>query len=177
LKRHPDSQCDALKSVDVDILRCRPDRLDLRFCVRGAIGSLLLPPPGEPGRADQLWRHTCFEAFIRASGIGPYFEFNFSPSRQWGAYSFEAYRSGMQIFDGFRTPGVEVHTNDDTCKLAAVLELSCLSRAADWYLGLSAVIEERNGRMSYWALAHPPGKPDFHHADCFALKLPAPWSA
>jgi hypothetical protein len=22
-------------------------------------------------------------------------------------------------------------------------------------------------------LAHPPGKPDFHHSDCFALELPA----
>jgi hypothetical protein len=44
---------------------------------------------------------------------------------------------------------------------------------APWLLGLSAVIEEMNGRLSYWALAHPPGKPDFHHADCFALELPA----
>ena len=41
-------------------------------------------------------------------------------------------------------------------------------------LGLSAVIEETDGTKSYWALAHPPGKPDFHHKDCFALTLPAP---
>jgi hypothetical protein len=34
------------------------------------------------------------------------------------------------------------------------------------------VIEERNGRKSYWALAHPPGEPDFHHPACFALELP-----
>ena len=39
-------------------------------------------------------------------------------------------------------------------------------------LGISAVIEEQDGRLSYWALAHPPGKPDFHHRDCFALRLP-----
>jgi hypothetical protein len=115
--------------------------------------------------------------FLRAPVIGIYYEFNFSPSRQWAAYSFEAYRSGMQIFDEFRTPGVEVHTNDNTCKLAAVLELGCLSLTTEWYPGLSAVIEEKNGRMSYWALWHPPGKPDFHHADCFALELPAPLSA
>jgi hypothetical protein len=44
-------------------------------------------------------------------------------------------------------------------------------------LGLSAVIEEKDGTKSYWALAHPPGKPDFHHKDCFALTLPAPSSA
>ena len=40
-------------------------------------------------------------------------------------------------------------------------------------LGLSAVIEEADGNVSYWALAHPPGKPDFHHSDCLALELPA----
>ena len=40
-----------------------------------------------------------------------------------------------------------------------------------WRLGLSAVIEDTNGHKSYWALAHPPGKPDFHHADCFAYEL------
>jgi hypothetical protein len=25
-------------------------------------------------------------------------------------------------------------------------------------------------------LAHPPGKPDFHHSDCFALELPAAYT-
>jgi len=33
------------------------------------------------------------------------------------------------------------------------------------------VIEARDGRISYWALNHPTNKPDFHHADGFALKL------
>ena len=37
--------------------------------------------------------------------------------------------------------------------------------------GLSAVIEDPNGVLSYWALRHPPGKPDFHHPDTFALEI------
>jgi hypothetical protein len=41
-----------------------------------------------------------------------------------------------------------------------------------WRLGLSAVLEEKDGTKSYWALAHPnPDKPDFHLADCFTAKL------
>jgi hypothetical protein len=43
-----------------------------------------------------------------------------------------------------------------------------------WDYGLCAVIEERDARLSYWALAHPPGRPDFHHPACFAATLPAP---
>jgi hypothetical protein len=38
-------------------------------------------------------------------------------------------------------------------------------------MGLSAVIEERDGMLSYWALRHAPGKPDFHRRDGFALEL------
>ena len=56
--------------------------------------------------------------------------------------------------------------------LAATIDLSGLPKGV-WRVGFSAVIEERDGTMSYWALAHPPGKPDFHHRDCFALELPA----
>ena len=41
-------------------------------------------------------------------------------------------------------------------------------------LALSSVIEELDGTKSYWALAHPPGQPDFHHPACFAATLPAP---
>jgi len=41
-----------------------------------------------------------------------------------------------------------------------------------WLAGLSAVIEEPTGAISYWALAHPSDKPDFHHPDSFILELP-----
>ena len=38
-------------------------------------------------------------------------------------------------------------------------------------LALAAVIEEEGGRLSYWALRHAAGKPDFHHPEAFALEL------
>ena len=47
----------------------------------------------------------------------------------------------------------------------------------DCAMGLSAILEEKGGTISYWALAHPEGKPDFHAAACFAAELPAPGAA
>jgi hypothetical protein len=43
-----------------------------------------------------------------------------------------------------------------------------------WELGLAAVLEEKDGTKSYWALAHPgeSEKPDFHDPVCFAAHLP-----
>ena len=68
-------------------------------------------------------------------------------------------------------PQITVTTSPDRLDLQAMITLD-LPPTALWRLGLSAVIEETSGRLSYWALAHPSGRPDFHHADCFTLELP-----
>ncbi len=169
LRLHPDSLCAAATQIEADIARPRPGSLILSYVVSGRIGDLLMPPVAAPARADELWQHTCFEAFVRPSAGPGYCEFNFSPSTQWAAYQFSGYRSGMRIATGIDAPRIEVRTNAESYTLQVELQLDGLS--SPLHLGLSAVLEETNGRKSYWALVHPPGKPDFHHADCFALEL------
>src|SRR5580692_2223918 len=169
LRLHPDSRCVAATHVEADIARPRPGSLVLSFIVSGRIGDLRMPPVVAAARADELWRHTCFEAFVRPSTGSAYYEFNFSPSTQWAAYQFSSYRSGMRDATEIAAPRIEVRSTAESYTLQASLELDGLS--PPWRLGLSAVLEETNGRKSYWALAHPPGKADFHHADCFALEL------
>ena len=169
LRLHPDSLCAAAKRIEVDIARPRPGSLILSYVVSGRIGDLRVPPVVAAARADELWRHTCFEAFIRASTGSAYYEFNFSPSTQWAAYQFSGYRSAMRDATEIAAPRIEVRSTAESYTLQAALEFDGLS--SPFNLGLSAVLEEANGRKSYWALAHPPGKADFHHGDCFALEL------
>ncbi|MGD0193103.1 MAG: DOMON-like domain-containing protein [Rhizomicrobium sp.] len=166
---HPDSYCDAVFRIEVDVLRPQPNELVLRYLVTGRIGDLLLPPGNFAGRADELWRHTCFEAFVLATPPA-YFEFNFSASRQWAGYAFEGYRSGMRNAYVPAAPRIGTKISDSELEVDVVLERLPLSEACR--IGLCAVVEETNGRKSYWALAHLRGKPDFHHADGFALTLP-----
>jgi hypothetical protein len=178
LKLHPDSRCTAVTGIDVDVARPRPGNLVLRYIVTGKIGDLRLPPVTAPARADELWQHTCFEAFVRATAGAAYYEFNFAPSTQWAAYRFGAYRHAMSVAGEVSAPRIDARSSGGLYELEASLALegmSGLPSEAAWRLGLSAVIEEAGGRKSYWALAHPPGKADFHHADCFACELPAPW--
>lgn len=166
LKLHPDSVCEAATAIDVDIARSGPDRLALRYHVTGRIGDIITPAPAPAERTDGLWQHTCFEAFLSADAA--YLELNFSPSTQWAAYRFDGYRAGMreaEITPPIIRPLVGAHTFE--------LEASVtLPNDGARRLGLSTVIEETNGRKSYWALAHPPGKADFHHPDSFAHELP-----
>jgi hypothetical protein len=174
LRLHPDSRCLAAARVEVTVARPRPDHLVLSYIVTGKISDVRMPPVVPAPRADELWRHTCFEAFVRAASGPSYYEFNFAPSTQWAAYRFDSYRNGMRVAAEIDAPQIEVRSSPDSYTLQASLELDRLpdlSRQGSWRLGLSALIEDRSGGMSYWALAHPPGKPDFHHADSFALEF------
>lgn len=175
LSLHPESRCAAATGIDVDATRPGPGELVLRYAVTGAIGDLRLPPAMLPTRVDDLWKHTCFEAFIAPADGAGYFEFNVSPSLQWAAYRFSGYREGMAQAENIAEPDIELKLDPGRLEIRAHL---CLppggdAARADWRVGLSAVIEEKSGVISHWALAHPPGKADFHHADAFTLSLPA----
>lgn len=174
LTLHPDSRCAAVSRIDVEALRPRAGVLALRYVVGGRADGLRLPPPAAPERVDELWRHGCFEAFVRAASGEAYYEFNLAPSTAWAAYRFTDYRSGMAAADGMEAPRILGRADDAGYVLHAELalgELPDLPADAPWRLGLSAVIEAADGGLSYWALAHPPGKPDFHHPDGFAIEL------
>jgi len=171
LRLHPDSLCLAAAHVEVEVARPRAGSLMLSYVVTGKIGDLRLPPVSAAARTDALWRHTCFEAFVRHVPGEAYYEFNFAPSTQWAAYRFDRYRSGMRVATEISAPRIDVQSAPERYTLHAVLDLSRLPHDAAWRLGLAAVIEETSGRKSYWALAHPPGKPDFHHSDCFACEF------
>ena len=168
LKLHPTSRCGAVREIAVEARRLDRTTLRLAYRASGTMADLLIPSPARPARTDALWQHTCFETFLRAPADGGYLEFNFAPSTEWAAYAFSGYRSAMEIVAD-ASVSIEAEATDDALTLIATLE--GLPDDAGWRLGLSAVMEEKSGRRSYWALAHPPGKPDFHHSDCFALEL------
>ena len=172
LVKHPATAAHAVRSIEVDVSRVERAELTLRFRVAGKIDELLLGESAPPIRTDELWRHTCFEAFLQLRT--GYCEFNLSPSSQWAAYGFDDYRSGMALLD-IPAPAIRTEVGDDQLVLRALVDLAGLDSldiGASWQLALAAVIEDKDGRLSYWALAHPAEQPDFHHRDCFQLQLP-----
>ena len=170
LVAHPATPPKAIKDVQAQLLLSGPCELWMEFHVRSG-EDLLLPEEKPPERADGLWETTCFELFVDPHDAPGYLEFNFSPSLQWAAYGFEGYRTGMRELP-FRDPEICLFGSDQHLSLAveAFPELP----AGALKLGLSAVIEEADGTKSYWALAHPAEKPDFHHPAGFVLDLPTP---
>jgi hypothetical protein len=167
LTAHPEFPSQAVCGIEIEIARPSPGVLSLTYILTGDMSAVVLPPPAPPRRTDELWRATCFEAFLRPDAGEAYAEFNFAPSTQWAAYRFAGYRGGMAPLD---IAPLEI----DVLTAAKSVELRVsIPAAASARLAISAIIEETSGHKSYWALAHPPGRPDFHHAAGFAYELPA----
>jgi hypothetical protein len=177
LRHHVDDLPAADFKIAYHVARSVADLVTVEFSVSGAVDALSLPPWSRALRADGLWNHSCFEVFIRPGDGAPYAEFNFAPTGGWAAYQFDATRVGMRNLAGIGDPIVEAESTDATYRLRAQFDLGRIaefSEAQIWQLGVSAVIEDKVGTKSYWALAHPPGKPDFHHNACFAQALKRP---
>jgi hypothetical protein len=173
---YPTTPTDAVRGIDVCVERAQSGALVFRYVLRAEMLHVRVPPLARAARADGLWKHTCFEAFIAPAGASDsYYELNFSPSRQWAIYSFEAYRHGMSPVDAMAPPALALRHFDDRLELDATLGLTDLEEfqaARTLKLAVTAVVEDDSGTLSYWALKHAPGKPDFHHPDGFVLELP-----
>jgi hypothetical protein len=138
------------------------------FGVGAPAAKFVVPEATESERADDLWQATCFETFLRAEGQKSYQEWNFAPSTQWAAYDFTDYRDGRTEAN-VTPPYIRTEDNLTWWGLGATIAVPA---DQDWQLGLSAILEEKDGTKSYWALAHPEGdKPDFHDPVCFAARL------
>ena len=177
---HPETPTEAVRGIAARVSRT-PGKLAVSYVLDGALDRLRVPAPRAPRIADRLWQHTCCEIFVASKGMPAYYEFNLSPSGEWAACAFDGYRSraGEARAEGL-APEIAVRGSASMLELDAVIRLDRLSKlrsGAPLVLALSAVVEDSDGDLSYWALRHPPGKPDFHHAEAFALELAAPTTA
>jgi hypothetical protein len=165
-----------IHSIDVRVVRSEQNVLALAYQLTGDLAQVHVSLGDAEQAARPLWQHTCCEIFIRRAGLEPYHEFNFAPSGAWAAYAFERYRDGAPVQDNALDPEIRVQCSGGAMELEAVIRLERLSplhARSRLAIALAAVIEDRGGALSYWALSHPPGKPDFHHPRAFALELEA----
>jgi hypothetical protein len=173
LTAHPSTPNDDVRSLAVQLRAEQPDILVFQYSLVADMSRVRVPRSGAGERADALWKHTCFEAFVAAKDAPGYHEFNFSPSGDWAVYRFSAYREGMSPAEIGRAPEISVRRRDDGLELESAVRIGHLADLDVRHLrvALAAVVEDDHGRLSYWGLQHAPGKPDFHHSNGFALEL------
>lgn len=153
----------------------RAGMVTVAFRLQGDLANLDLPraPAATASvRGDQLWRRSCFECFLAATGEEGYCEVNFCPDGCWNVYRFPGYRRGMS------------EVADASLQLKIAGDLESLDLAARFRLpeefcdrrplqaALSAVLLHGDGARSYWALAHLGDEPDFHDRRSFLYRVP-----
>lgn len=135
-----------------------PQGCDAEFRLDGGAQAIILPPPATPERMDNLWQTTCFEIFWQPIGGTAYREFNLSPSGRWAAYDFDSFRDGMRDAP-VAAMSLACSHDDYGLVLRASIAADLPSPAQ---VALNAIVEHRDGGKQYWALAFPPGPPEFH---------------
>jgi hypothetical protein len=174
---HPATPAPVVRSVEAWAARTAGGDLALAYRLRGDMVRLRIPPPAAPERAESLWEHSCFEAFIGIAGEPAYHEFNFSPSGEWASYAFAAYRQPAHLPTPLPAPQLTSRLTAGRLELEVLIAAAALpekAAAATLQVGLAAVVEAADvidGSHSYWALHHPASRPDFHQRDGFRLEL------
>ncbi len=173
---HPATRCDAIRRLTAAIGRSSADgQLRFSYRIEGSIAGLRLPDAGTPERADSLWQHSCFEAFLQTDGTDSYHEFNFAPSGGWAVYRFHARRDGRES-PALPAPRIRMRRSAESFDMnvsVAVSGLPEFRRPVALRAGLAAVIEDARGLLSYWALAHHSPQPDFHDPAAFSIAVAA----
>ncbi|MFC4255780.1 hypothetical protein GRI97_13415 [Altererythrobacter xixiisoli] len=172
LQSHPGFPPAAIKTIEARIIGADADWLRVRWRIEGS-DRLVVPPFGGKGRADGLWQTTCFELFLRPEGGGGYCEFNLSPSERWNIYDLDGYRAGLRERPAPREPQCSMRLGSSFAIFDAAIPMAAVPSGIS-AMGLCAVMEERGGVKSYWALQHPQAEPDFHDPACFAAQLAPP---
>ncbi len=185
----------------VRVLEAHVDWLDdrvLRFQYRltAELGRIRMPGRRAPRQADELWKHTCFEAFValatdiaEGAGFAPragaatpvtsagYRELNFAPSTEWAVYAFDGYRTGMLPVTMQQPPDIRVEASAERLHVDARVDTRTLFARNEseprpkLRIALAAVIEDGSGTITHWALKHAPTKADFHHPAGFILEV------
>lgn len=177
LQTFPGEQAGAPNSISAMATWDPSGRMHFDYVLEGGLDLIAMAGPDEPARVDGLWQTTCFEAFVGVPNKSSYFEFNFSPAGLWAAYYFADYRDGMSAPPLSPAPVIDLRQRGDALLVSVHVELRKfveLEFAEALECNLSAVIEEKSGEKSHWALAHADTAPDFHSRDCFVLELTAP---
>lgn len=148
--------------------------LTLHYSLTGNIEDIFLPPLSlYPCRKDELWKTTCFECFLAIEDQPQYWEFNISPSGDWNIYHMDAYpRIAFREETSIHWLPFHFQMDDQGCFLKVAVNLLPIIREGQRIkIGITAVIQSADGDITYWALAHPAPRADFHLKESFICSL------
>lgn len=151
----------------------RDDAFFVSYKLTGDLKSIDLGTEPHHARIIKLWEKTCFELFIK-NKKDQYMEFNFSPVFEWNAFFFDKKGDALQEFEKMASVKMDILHSMEVFKV--IVEIKKSQFPEDFFTegmsaGLTTVLKERAGRLSYWALSHEDQRPNFHDFKSFKYKF------
>lgn len=151
-----------------------PDKIIVHFKLNPVTHLNLGPLEKSQRRTLKLWEKTCLEFFIK-NAKGEYYEFNIAPNLDWNCFYFPSKGSPLVEHPMNEPLEFKAHSNSDMFELEVTAGKknfhTLFWQANQMSVGISSVIENKDGQISYWALEHCDSRPNFHHFDSFVVKL------
>lgn len=130
-------------------------------------------------RANELWKITCIEFFIKSTSEKKYWEFNISPLGFWNFYELDDYRSNLNessLCEPVQFTFSVIKNQNLTFNL--LININSLINYYPYIiqnglLSITSVIRWKNNTTSYLALKHAENKPDFHSDIGFFISIPS----
>ncbi len=160
-------------SVGGHIRRPNAETIQVHYQVTGDLNAVVIPQKANPPvRRDELWTTTCLELFIGAKKSSPYWEFNLCPNGDWNIYKLSDYRSNLTPDLAYQDLASAMHSGASHFELNVVCPIPVnLKTFPKLDVAICAVIQLKQGSISYWALSHGGAEADFHRRDGFVLSL------
>ncbi len=161
-------------SIDSE-LNTNQDSIFISYKLTGNLSSIDLGKDSpNHARVIKLWEKTCFELFIK-NQKDSYVEFNFSPEFEWNAFYFV--KKGDSLTEYARIDAVKIDILASLEVFHLIVEID-KKKFPDGFFdgnelsaGITGVIKEKSGNLSYWALSHEDTRPNFHDFRSFRYKF------
>jgi len=139
-----------------------PQHLLLSFVLSGVSDNYLFDTKNHAKRADELWKATCFEAFIKNPNSKEYWELNIAPSGAWNFYYFSDYKKDMQEERRVLTPKVLFKQKRD--EVYVNVEMNFTEKLFDGRgeFNLALILLNVEGKREFFTLNPKEGVADFH---------------
>lgn len=155
-------------------LNTNNNSLYISYKVTGSLAAIDLGT-GHPkhARVIKLWEKSCFELFIKNSS-DQYIEFNFSPEFEWNAFFFNKKGDPLKEYTPINAVKFDILLSLDVFHIIVELDKNKFPEgffSGELSAGITSVIQDKNKKLSYWALSHEDTRPNFHHFDSFKYKF------
>ncbi len=149
----------------------------LDYRIRGDIDRPRLPPQAASKFQDLLWSKPAWKRSSASPTATPTSNSTSRPRASGRCIDSKPIGKDVTSLNPLPPPRVIVRRHGEELEADIDIHLGAIPgltaaeiKGRELRLAVSAVMQSDQGVISYWALAHPPGKPDFHHRDGFALR-------